>query len=106
MGAAANIDVRMQRIFALILRDDLPCRSRHSPAPLGSTTRAIFKGNALLLRNLFVVNMLNGCAISLPGHTPDHLHVDLMLRLAALCDDNLQDLALSVEAAHQASLLK
>ena len=106
MSAAANIDLRTQRIFALIRRDDLPCRSRHSPAPLCSTTRAIFKGNVLLLSNPFVVNMLNDCAISLLAHTPDHLHVDLMLPLATLCDDNLLDLALSVEAARQASLLK
>ena len=58
-----------------------------------------FRVNALLLRNTSVVNMLDGCAISLPCHTPGQLPVGLMLWHAAMHDDALLDLALQVEAA-------
>ncbi|SFB97265.1 aspartyl-tRNA(Asn)/glutamyl-tRNA(Gln) amidotransferase subunit A [Polaromonas sp. OV174] len=65
-----------------------------------------FRINGLLLRNTAVVNMLDGCAISLPCHTPDQLPVGLMLWQAALHDDALLDLALQVEAALTQSLQK
>ncbi len=63
-----------------------------------------FRVNGLLLRNTSVVNMLDGCAISLPCHTPDQLPVGLMLWHVALRDDGLLDLALQVESALAASL--
>ena len=65
-----------------------------------------FRGNALLLRNTSVVNMLDGCAISIPCHTPGQLPVGLMLWHAALHDDALLDLALHVESALADSLQK
>ncbi len=65
-----------------------------------------FRINALLLRNTSVVNMLDGCAISLPCHTPDQLPVGLMLWHAALHDDAVLDLALQVEATLAHSLQK
>ena len=63
-----------------------------------------FRVNALLLRNPSVVNMLDGCAISLPCHTPGQLPVGLMLWHAALHDDTVLDLAMQVEAALAPSL--
>jgi aspartyl-tRNA(Asn)/glutamyl-tRNA(Gln) amidotransferase subunit A len=63
-----------------------------------------FRVNGLLLGNTSVVNMLDGCAISLPCHTPDQLPVGLMLWHAALHDDGVLDLALQVEAALTKSL--
>lgn len=63
-----------------------------------------FRVNGLLLRNTAVVNMLDGCAISLPCHTPDQLPVGLMLWHAALHDDAVLGLALQVEAALAQSL--
>ncbi|UUZ68514.1 amidase [Polaromonas sp. P2-4] len=63
-----------------------------------------FRVNGLLLRNTAVVNMLDGCAISLPCHSPDQLPVGLMLWHAALHDDTLLDLALQVETALAHSL--
>ena len=63
-----------------------------------------FRINSLLLRNTSVVNMLDGCAISIPCHTPGQLPVGLMLWHAALHDDSLLDLALQVEAALASSL--
>lgn len=65
-----------------------------------------FRINSLLLRNTSVVNMLDGCAISLPCQTPDQLPVGLMLWQGALHDDALLDLALQVEAALALSLQK
>lgn len=58
-----------------------------------------FRVNALLLRNTSVVNMLDGCAISLPCHVADELPVGLMLWHGALHDDTILNLALQVEAA-------
>ena len=57
-----------------------------------------FRVNGLLLRNTAVVNMLDGCGISLPCHRPGELPVGLMLWHAALHDDTLLDAALQVEA--------
>jgi len=65
-----------------------------------------FRVNGLLLRNTAVVNMLDGCAISLPCHSPGQLPVGLMLWHAALHDDALLDLALQVETALTESLQK
>jgi amidase/aspartyl-tRNA(Asn)/glutamyl-tRNA(Gln) amidotransferase subunit A len=56
-----------------------------------------FRVNALLLRNTSVVNMLDGCALSLPCHQPDELPVGLMLWHGALRDDTLLNLGLQVE---------
>ena len=63
-----------------------------------------FRVNSLLLRNTSVVNMLDGCAISLPCHNPDQLPVGLMLWHAALHDDAVLDMSLQVETALAQSL--
>jgi aspartyl-tRNA(Asn)/glutamyl-tRNA(Gln) amidotransferase subunit A len=65
-----------------------------------------FRVNGLLLRNTAVVNMLDGCAISVPCHNPDQLPVGLMLWHAALHDDTVLELALLAEAALRQSLQK
>ena len=62
-----------------------------------------FRVNGLLLRNTAVVNMLDGCGISLPCHAPDQLPVGLMLWHAAMHDDAVLDTALQVEAVLQRS---
>ena len=64
-----------------------------------------FRVNGLLLRNTSVVNMLDGCGISLPCHTPDELPVGLMLWQGALQDDTVLDAALQVELLLKRSLL-
>jgi Asp-tRNA(Asn)/Glu-tRNA(Gln) amidotransferase A subunit family amidase len=72
-------------------------------APLEHDDEAFFKVNALLLRNPSVVNMLDGCAISLPCHERGALPVGLMLWQGALHDDRLLHLALQVETALSAA---
>jgi Asp-tRNA(Asn)/Glu-tRNA(Gln) amidotransferase A subunit family amidase len=66
-----------------------------------------FRVNGLLLRNTAVVNMLDGCAISVPCFAPANtamqLPVGLMLWQAALHDDAILDTSLQVEAALNAA---
>ncbi|MCW5648508.1 MAG: amidase [Ramlibacter sp.] len=58
-----------------------------------------FRVNTLLLRNTSVVNMLDGCAISLPCQAPGELPVGLMIWHGALRDDAVLNIALQAEAA-------
>jgi amidase/aspartyl-tRNA(Asn)/glutamyl-tRNA(Gln) amidotransferase subunit A len=67
-------------------------------APLLADDAAFFATNALLLRNPSVVNFLDGCAISLPCHSPGDWPVGLMLFAPALHDDRLLSAALAVES--------
>lgn len=73
-------------------------------ADLVDDDQEFFRVNGLLLRNTAVVNMLDGCAISLPCHSPDQLPVGLMIWHAALHDDAVLDIAIQVESALQKSL--
>jgi aspartyl-tRNA(Asn)/glutamyl-tRNA(Gln) amidotransferase subunit A len=66
-------------------------------APGAERDQAFFRVNALLLRNTSVVNMLDGCAISLPCHAPGELPVGLMAWHGAMHDDTILNLSLQVE---------
>ncbi len=68
-------------------------------APLLADDAAFFATNARLLRNPSMVNLLDGCAISLPCHAPSEMPVGLMLWSGALCDGAVLDAALAVETA-------
>lgn len=67
-------------------------------ASVVSDDTEFFRVNSLLLRNTSVVNMLDGCGISLPCHQPGQLPVGLMVWHAAMHDDRVLDLALQIEA--------
>lgn len=67
--------------------------------PLIHDDAAFFRVNALLLRNPSVVNMLDGCAVTLPCHPTGGAPVGLMMWAAADADARLLDLAEGVEAA-------
>ncbi len=56
-----------------------------------------FRVNALLLRNTSVVNMLDGCALSLPCHLAGELPVGLMVWHGALHDDAVLNVGLQIE---------
>jgi aspartyl-tRNA(Asn)/glutamyl-tRNA(Gln) amidotransferase subunit A len=56
-----------------------------------------FRVNALLLRNTSVVNMLDGCAISIPCHAPGELPVGLMIWQGAMHDDTVLNIARQAE---------
>ncbi len=70
-------------------------------APGASRDEAFFRANGLLLRNTSVMNLLDGCAISLPCHDPSlgELPVGLMLWHGALHDDAVLHAALHAEQA-------
>ena len=67
-------------------------------SPLVASDEAFFATNALLLRNPSVVNMLDGCALSLPCHAPGEMPVGLMVWGAALHDEAVLDVSLAIEA--------
>ena len=66
-------------------------------APGSERDEAFFRANALLLRNTSVVNMLDGCALSLPCHAPGELPVGLMAWHGAMHDDTILNLSLQIE---------
>jgi amidase/aspartyl-tRNA(Asn)/glutamyl-tRNA(Gln) amidotransferase subunit A len=68
-------------------------------AALEASDEEFFRVNALLLRNPSVVNLLDGCALSLPCQPPGAAPVGLMLWQCSEHDDALLDTALAVEAA-------
>jgi amidase/aspartyl-tRNA(Asn)/glutamyl-tRNA(Gln) amidotransferase subunit A len=68
-------------------------------APLVASDDAFYAANALLLRNPSVVNMLDGCAVSLPCHAAGEMPVGLMVWAGALQDDVVLDASLAIEAA-------
>jgi aspartyl-tRNA(Asn)/glutamyl-tRNA(Gln) amidotransferase subunit A len=70
-------------------------------APGAERDEEFFRINALLLRNPSIVNMLDGCALSLPCHAAGELPVGLMLWHAALHDDTVLAAALQTERALQ-----
>jgi aspartyl-tRNA(Asn)/glutamyl-tRNA(Gln) amidotransferase subunit A len=67
-------------------------------ADLVASDEVFFRANGLLLRNTFVANFLDGCAITLPCHAPGELPVGLMLTAPGGHDAALAAVALAVEA--------
>ncbi len=68
-------------------------------APLLSSDNRFFAINAMLLRNAAVVNMLDGCALSIPCHQPGQMPVGLMVWGPAMADDAVLGVGLTIEAA-------
>jgi amidase/aspartyl-tRNA(Asn)/glutamyl-tRNA(Gln) amidotransferase subunit A len=68
-------------------------------APLVASDEQFFATNALLLRNPSVINLFNGCALSLPCHVSGEMPVGLMVWAGAMQDDRVLDIGLAVEAA-------
>lgn len=72
-------------------------------APLLASDQRFFAINALLLRNPSVVNLLDGCALSLPCQLPGQMPVGLMVWGPALHDDQVLGVSLRIEAALRAA---
>ncbi|KPF51222.1 amidase [beta proteobacterium AAP121] len=111
--SAADYIVLQQRRRDWILRttqrlagfDALLCPTVPIVAPsiaeLLHDDEAFFRSNGLLLRNTFLINFLDGCAFTLPCHTPGELPVGLMLAAPGGHDAALAGVALAVEALLQ-----
>ena len=111
MGAADYIDLvharrnwisRMQQRlhqFDAVVSPTVPlvAPTIASVAPGSERDDAFFKVNGLLLRNTNVVNMFDGCALSLPCQAGDELPVGLMIWHGALRDDTVLNLGLQIE---------
>lgn len=65
--------------------------------PGAARDEAFFRLNGLLLRNPGVVNMLDGCALTLPCHAADELPVGLMVWHGAMRDDAVLNISLQIE---------
>ena len=91
----ARMNVRLKG-FDAVLSPTVPIVAPPVSSVLNDDTE-FFRINGLLLRNTSVVNMLDGCGISLPCHVPNELPVGLMLWHAAMHDDAVLDAALQVE---------
>jgi aspartyl-tRNA(Asn)/glutamyl-tRNA(Gln) amidotransferase subunit A len=61
--------------------------------------KAFMKANMLSLRNCTLINMMDGCAISLPCHRKGEAPVGFMLGAAGGADRRIFELAAGVEAA-------
>ena len=93
----ARMEAALAGIDAL-LSPTVPCVAPPL-ASLIADDKAFFATNARLLRNPSLVNLLDGCALSMPCQPPGSLPVGLMLWSTAMRDDGLLDAALAVEAA-------
>jgi len=74
--------------------------------PLRASDEAFFAANGLLLRNPSMVNLLDGCALSLPCQRAGELPVGLMVWSGALADDTVLSVSLAIESALRASAAK
>jgi Asp-tRNA(Asn)/Glu-tRNA(Gln) amidotransferase A subunit family amidase len=72
-------------------------------ADLEASEETFFKFNALLLRNPSTVNLLDGCAVSLPCHAEGTLPVGLMIAGPAMADSKVLAVARAVESALRAA---
>jgi aspartyl-tRNA(Asn)/glutamyl-tRNA(Gln) amidotransferase subunit A len=69
--------------------------------PLIDSDDAFFAANAKLLRNPSLVNLLDGCAVSLPCHRAGDWPVGVMVWGPALADDRVLAVSLAIEQALQ-----
>lgn len=68
-------------------------------AELEASEDAFFKVNGQLLRNTSAINLLDGCAVSLPCHAPGTLPVGLMVAGPAMADRKVLAVARAIEAS-------
>ena len=65
--------------------------------PLLDDDNAFFAANALLLRNPSLINLLDGCALSLPCQRGGEWPVGMMVWGPALADDRVLAVSLAIE---------
>ena len=93
----ASIEAEVQGFDALLS----PTVPMVAPAlaPLLASEQRFFAINALLLRNASAINMLDGCALSLPCQAADQMPVGLMVWGPAMHDDSVLGVSLEIESA-------
>jgi amidase/aspartyl-tRNA(Asn)/glutamyl-tRNA(Gln) amidotransferase subunit A len=66
-------------------------------APGAERDAEFFRINNLLLRNTSAINLLDGCALSLPCHVAGELPVGIMVWHGALRDDTVLNVGYQIE---------
>jgi len=71
------------------------------PPPIADLAddKTFMKANLLSLRNCTLINMMDGCSISLPCHREGEAPVGFMLSAAGGSDRRIFELAAAMEAA-------
>ena len=72
-------------------------------ATLEASHDAFFDANRLLLRNPALINLLDGCAVTLPCHARGSLPVGLMVAGPTLQDAQIMAIAGAIEKAIEAA---
>lgn len=67
-------------------------------AVLEASEEAFFHANRLMLRNPAAINMLDGCAVSVPCHADGTLPVGMMVAGAAMTDSRILAVARAIES--------
>src|SRR6266436_2091786 len=92
----ARATVRLAPFDALVL----PTTANTPPVIADlADDKAFTKANLLSLRNCTLVNMIDGCAISLPAHREGEVPVGLMLAASGGADRRIFELAAAMEGA-------
>lgn len=84
--------------YDAMLMPTVPIVAPRTEALLASD-EAFFHANRLLLRNPALINLLDGCALSLPCHRPGDLPVGLMIAGTAMTDARVIAIGLAIERA-------
>lgn len=99
--ARQNWIIKMEqelRGFDAVLMPTVPLTAPEI-APLLESDEVFFNTNRLLLRNPSIINLLDGCAVSLPCHDQGSLPVGLMVAGPAMADGHILAVSRAIEAA-------
>ncbi len=91
----ARIDAALAGYDAMLM-PTVPVVAPRTEALLASDD-AFFNANRLLLRNPSLINLLDGCALSLPCHRPGELPVGLTVAAPAMADARIAAIGLAIE---------
>jgi aspartyl-tRNA(Asn)/glutamyl-tRNA(Gln) amidotransferase subunit A len=100
LGARRSLIARTEKRIAPYDALVLPTTANTPPriADLADD-KAFTMANALALRNCTLINMIDGCAISLPAHREGEVPVGLMLAASVGSDRRIFELAAGIEGA-------
>ncbi|NEX62861.1 amidase [Noviherbaspirillum galbum] len=112
VSAADYIDMHLQRRDWISRMEDalgpfdsliMPTVPMVAPpiAELAASDDAFFRANTLLLRNTHPINLLDGCAVSLPCHEAGTLPVGLMVAGPSMADRKVLAVARAIEKVLQ-----
>jgi len=100
LGARRSLIARMEKRMTPYDALVMPTTANTPPRISDLTDDAAFtRANLLSLRNCALVNLFDGCAISLPAHRESEAPVGLMLAASGGSDRRIFELAAGMEAA-------